>query len=87
MSPSLVTSTPTHYNARIDQAGTLTLELVNLSTIPIILTPGERIAQLVLWRTLAVAETEEKYNYPIGPQFSRVRDDPEADVLRSLRSR
>lgn len=65
--------------------GCLTLELVNLSTIPITLTPGERIAQLVLWRTLAIAEAEEKYNHPIGPQFSRVRDDPEADVLRSLR--
>lgn len=65
--------------------GCLTLELVNLSTIPITLTPGERIAQLVLWRTNAVAAVDEKYNYPIGPQFSRVRDDPEADVLRSLR--
>ena len=65
--------------------GCLTLELVNLSTIPITLTPGERIAQLVLWRTSNVSATDEKYSYPIGPQFSRVRDDPEAAVLRSLR--
>lgn len=65
--------------------GCLTLELVNLSTIPITLTPGERIAQLVLWGTDAVDASDEKYNYPIGPQFSRVRDDPEAHVLRSLR--
>jgi deoxycytidine triphosphate deaminase len=65
--------------------GCLTLELVNLSTIPITLTPGERIAQLVLWRTAEVDATVEKYSYPIGPEFSRVRDDPEADVLRALR--
>jgi deoxycytidine triphosphate deaminase len=67
--------------------GCLTLELVNLSTIPITLTPGERIAQLVLWRTAAVDATHEKYSCPIGPEFSRVRDDPEADVLRALRRR
>ena len=67
--------------------GCLTLELVNLSTIPITLTPGERIAQLVLWRTKEVAPSDEKYNYPIGPQFSRVRDDPEVQVLRALRTR
>lgn len=66
--------------------GCLTLELVNLSTIPITLTPGERIAQLVLSRTQPVAEAEEKYSYPIGPEFSRVRDDREANVLRALRS-
>lgn len=67
--------------------GCLTLELVNLSTIPITLTPGERVAQLVLWRTADAPPTDEKYTYPIGPQFSRVRDDPEADVLRALRRR
>lgn len=65
--------------------GCLTLELVNLSTIPITLTPGERIAQLVLWRTGEPDPTPEKYSYPIGPEFSRVRDDPEANVLRALR--
>ncbi len=65
--------------------GCLTLELVNLSTIPITLTPGERIAQLVLWRTDNVGTVDEKYSYPIGPQFSRVRDDHEAEVLRALR--
>jgi deoxycytidine triphosphate deaminase len=65
--------------------GCLTLELVNLSTIPLTLSPGERIAQLILWRTNEVEPSDEKYSYPIGPQFSRVRDDPEADVLRALR--
>jgi deoxycytidine triphosphate deaminase len=65
--------------------GCLTLELVNLSNIPISLTPGERIAQLVISSTRDVAEEEEKYSYPTGPQFSRVREDPEAGVLRHLR--
>lgn len=66
--------------------GCLTLELVNLSNIPITLTPGERIAQLILWKTAAVQSTTKKYTYPIGPQFSRVRSDSEAGTLRRLRS-
>lgn len=66
--------------------GCLTLELVNLSTIPITLTPGERIAQLILWKTGEVATSTVKYTYPIGPQFSLVRSDSEAETLRKLRS-
>ncbi len=65
--------------------GCLTLELVNLSTIPITLTPGERVAQLVLWHSGAVDTQSAKYSCPIGPEFSRVRDDPEARILRQLR--
>lgn len=65
--------------------GCLTLELVNLSNIPITLTPGERIAQLVLWKTKSVAASTKKYTHPIGPQFSMVREDGEADTLRKLR--
>jgi len=65
--------------------GCLTLELVNLSTIPITLTPGERVAQLVLWKSSTVGSTVEKYTYPIGPEFSRVRSDSEAITLRTLR--
>ena len=65
--------------------GCLTLELVNLSTIPITLTPGERIAQLVLWKSELQPSATEKYDFPIGPEFSRVRADVEAGVLRKLR--
>ena len=68
--------------------GCLTLELVNLSTIPIRLSPGERVAQLVLYRAEMApppAEDEDKYRDPIGPQFSRVRDDAEARVIRAIR--
>jgi deoxycytidine triphosphate deaminase len=64
--------------------GCLTLELVNLSTIPLTLTPGERIAQLVLWSTDPVAATDEKYSCPTGPQFSKVQDDAEARTLRAI---
>ncbi len=66
--------------------GCLTLELVNLSTIPITLTPGERIAQLILWKSEEVPSSTLKYTHPIGPQFSRVRSDAEAETLRKLRS-
>ncbi|MCW2784999.1 MAG: dCTP deaminase [Marmoricola sp.] len=66
--------------------GCLTLELVNLSTIPITLTEGERIAQLVLWRSTPSASKPGKYSCPTGPEFSKVRDDPEADVLRKVRA-
>lgn len=67
--------------------GCLTLELVNLSTIPLTLSPGERIAQLVINATDEVPDPgAEKYVYATGPEFSKVRDDDEADVLRRLRS-
>jgi deoxycytidine triphosphate deaminase len=65
--------------------GCLTLELANLGTIPITLTPGERIAQLVMWQSEAVETKQVTYRYPIGPEFSRVRDDSEAEILRQLR--
>jgi deoxycytidine triphosphate deaminase len=66
--------------------GCLTLELANLSTIPLVLTPGERIAQLVMWQSTATAATQsKKYDCPVGPEFSRVRDDAEANTLRALR--
>ncbi len=66
--------------------GCLTLELVNLGTVPLLLTPGERIAQLVLTPTRATEPPAlSKYHCPIGPEFSKVRTDEEATVLRRLR--
>jgi deoxycytidine triphosphate deaminase len=66
--------------------GCLTLELVNLGEVPIELIPGERIAQLT-FATVSppAAEAKGKYSYPVGPEFSRVRTDAEATVLRRLR--
>jgi deoxycytidine triphosphate deaminase len=66
--------------------GCLTLELLNLGEVPLELVPGERIAQLVL--TIVdppAAESEGKYTYPVKPEFSKVRTDAEASVLRRLR--
>ncbi len=65
--------------------GCLTLELVNLSNLPLVLTPGERVAQLVASSTSPVASAEEKYHCPIGPEFSKARIDDEADALRQFR--
>lgn len=66
--------------------GCLTLELVNLGTVPLMLTPGERIAQLVVSPvTATTAPPPSKYHCPIGPEFSKVRRDDEADILRRLR--
>lgn len=65
--------------------GCLTLELVNLSNLPLVLTPGERVAQLVAWTTNPVEPGDEKYHCPIGPEFSKARVDAESDVLRAIR--
>ncbi len=65
--------------------GCLTLELVNLSNLPLVLTPGERVAQLVAWKTDPVQESDEKYRCPVGPEFSKARTDAESDILRRIR--
>jgi deoxycytidine triphosphate deaminase len=65
--------------------GCLTLELVNLGVVPVELTPGERVAQLVVTRTaLSDVDDHKKYRCPTGPEFSRVRDDGESAILRQL---
>ncbi|QKS21908.1 dCTP deaminase [Curtobacterium sp. Csp1] len=69
-------------------AGCLTLELVNLGELPMAITPGERVAQLMLWQTEApqsAGAATKKYTYPTGPEFSKIRGDDEADVLRRMR--
>ena len=65
--------------------GCLTLELVNLSNLPLVLTPGERVAQLVAWQTDPVQESNEKYRCPVGPEFSKAGTDDESDILRRIR--
>ncbi|MEI8406735.1 MULTISPECIES: dCTP deaminase [unclassified Kribbella] len=67
--------------------GCLTLELVNLGQMPLALTPGERIAQLVFYPVKpAPSEPSRKYDYPTGPQFSRVRHDRDLNRLRTMRN-
>jgi deoxycytidine triphosphate deaminase len=68
--------------------GCLTLELLNMGEVPLELTPGQRIAQLTFLRVSPPApEPEEKYYCPVGPEFSRVREDAETGILRAMRER
>ena len=65
--------------------GSLTLELVNLGQMPLTLVPGERIAQLVFTRAYPPADpAASKYSYPTGPQFSRVGEDSDLQILRTM---
>jgi deoxycytidine triphosphate deaminase len=66
--------------------GCLTLELVNLSSVPLSLTPGQRIAQLV---PLASLGDQDGYKGPYQdagprPRFWPSPRDWESDVLRGL---
>lgn len=67
--------------------GCITLELVNDGEAPLVLYPGIRIAQLLLFRTDKEADYHSqshdmppKYDCPIGPQFSRIGADREISV-------
>jgi dCTP deaminase len=55
--------------------GVITLELVNGGLAPLILYPGFRIAQLVFQHTSSKAKYKGRYDYPTGPQFSRIHED------------
>jgi dCTP deaminase len=65
--------------------GCLTLELANLADTPIYLYPGTRVAQLV-FHTLDRDATEysrdgAKYAGPVGPEFSKLGQDPEWPLI------
>jgi deoxycytidine triphosphate deaminase len=69
-------------------AGCLTLELVNLGEMPMVITPGERVAQLVLSTTGGIPPSpagSEKYRFPTSPEFSKIRNDSESVTLRRFR--
>jgi len=70
-------------------AGCLTLELVNLGELPMAVTPGERIAQLMFFDVNGEAAPptagSDKYRFPTGPEFSKVRSDTETTTLRLMR--
>jgi deoxycytidine triphosphate deaminase len=70
--------------------GCLTLELVNLGQLPLELTPGEAIAQLVFQPVdppIAEEAGLTKYRYPTGPQFSKVKDDADLKILQKIATR
>ena len=58
--------------------GCITLELVNNGEAPLVLYPGERVAQLVFHRAEGKGHYRRgKYDCPVGPQFSRIDEDKE----------
>lgn len=65
--------------------GTVTLELSNLGNTPVALSPGSRVAQLVLMNLTSEArrpygvDRGSKYQGQQGPQMSRITDDDEFD--------
>jgi len=68
--------------------GSLTLELANLADTPVYLYPGTRIAQLAFHRldhpVAAYGGAAAKYRAPVGPEFSKLADDADWQVLRRL---
>lgn len=65
--------------------GQITLELSNLGTAPVALTPGMRVSQLIFTELKNPAERPygtkrgSKYQNQKGPQASRIGSDPEFD--------
>ena len=56
--------------------GCITLELSNVSNIPIKLFPGLRIGQIIFDKTTSATEYEgKKYIYPIGPKSTKIGTD------------
>lgn len=70
--------------------GCLTLELVNLGSMPLAITPGERVAQLMVFAVsspwTADPDKPPKYECPTGPEFSKIKQDVELETLRNMRA-
>jgi dCTP deaminase len=70
--------------------GVLTFEFSNLSTAPIALRPGTRIAQVAIHRVEDGGKDckekfgESRYNLSTHPEFSRVHTDPELDEIAAF---
>ena len=67
--------------------GCLTLELVNLGELPLELMPGARIGQLVFQHVSPPSpEPTQKYKCSTGPEFSKVSNDSDSEILNKMRS-
>jgi dCTP deaminase len=55
--------------------GAITLELINYGQAPLILYPGVVIAQIVFESTTDDVAYKGRYNYPTGPEFSKIHED------------
>lgn len=60
--------------------GAITLELINYGQAPLVLYPGVVIAQITFETTTSEVEYCGRYNYPTGPEFSKIHED--ADIGR-----
>jgi dCTP deaminase len=73
--------------------GSITFEMLNMGTVPIGLYPGSRVAQLV-FHTLSQPEAGatsygsrgSKYLVPIGPEFSKIDEDDDWELLQIFAS-
>lgn len=80
----LLSATAVHINP--GYVGCLTLELVNLASVPLRLSPGQRIAQIVPFPVTGTGPPYEgSYQNAVGPQFSLAHEDWDAPILRGLR--
>lgn len=62
--------------------GCITLELANISEVPITLYPGIRIGQLICRNTCSSTfYINKKYIIPIGPEFSRIHQDKDSEIV------
>jgi dCTP deaminase len=68
--------------------GCVTLELVNEGEIPLVLYPGLRVAQLLLYRTEGACSPESKsrYQFQTGPEFPLFAKEQEYLSLRRGKS-
>lgn len=59
--------------------GSITLELINGGQAPLVLHPGVAIAQLVIEEATSKTAYEGRYNFPTGPEFSRIHKDKDVE--------
>ena len=67
--------------------GVLTLELVNAGSLPIVLRPGLRVAQLQMWKSDRPTKKlySGKYDAPLGPQSNKlVAEAAERTILNQV---
>lgn len=57
--------------------GIITLELTNVGNVPLVLSPGVRIAQILFHRSEGATPYEGKYRCPTSPALGRIHLDPE----------
>ncbi len=65
--------------------GCITLELVNEGEIPLVLYPGLRVAQLILYRTEGEYSSKSSYQFQTGPEFPKLHKEYEYLKLRLLK--